>query len=59
MYCMVNSKLLQALGCFSCFLRLIDSAYKKMRLYTEIGTQEFKTGLKIKQVVICFMQKEG
>lgn len=30
-----------------------------MRLYTEIETQELKTGLKIKQVVICFMQKEG
>ena len=30
-----------------------------MRLYTDIGTQEFKTGLKIKQVVIGFMQKEG
>ena len=30
-----------------------------MRLYTEIGTQEFKTPLKIKQVVIGFMQKEG
>ena len=30
-----------------------------MRLYTEIGTQELKTGLKIKQVVIGFMQKEG
>lgn len=30
-----------------------------MRLYTEIGTQEFKTGLKIKLVIIGFMQKEG
>ena len=30
-----------------------------MRLYTEIGTQEFKTGLKIECVLICFMQKEG
>lgn len=30
-----------------------------MRLYAEIGTQELKTALKIKQVVICFMQKEG
>ena len=30
-----------------------------MRLYTEIGTQEFKIALKIKQVVIGFMQKEG
>ena len=30
-----------------------------MRLYTEIGTQEFKTALKIKQGVVCFMQKEG
>ena len=30
-----------------------------MRLYTEIGTQELKTALKIKQVVICLMQKEG
>lgn len=28
-----------------------------MRLYTEIGTQEFKTALKIKRVIICFMQK--
>ncbi len=30
-----------------------------MRLYTEIGTQEFKTALKIERVIICFMQKEG
>ena len=30
-----------------------------MRLYTEIGTQELKTALKIKRVIICFMQKEG
>lgn len=28
-----------------------------MRLYTEIGTQELKTALKIKPVVIGFMQK--
>ena len=30
-----------------------------MRLYTEIGTQELKTALKITRVVIGFMQKEG
>ena len=47
-------KAIASLGLFFLFFK----AYWKMRLYTEIGTQELKTALKIKRVVIGFMQKE-